>query len=156
MCIRDSWLGTQSIQFTPRDTGNHNMNFFAAYEAQKVKTRTIELRGEGFSHPDLKFAASAANPTQAYSARSDYAFQSYFARANYDYNSEYFLSMSFRRDGSSRFGPDQRWGTFGSIGVGWNMTRLIEGGGFVDFLKLRGSFGTVSYTHLTLPTIYSV
>ena len=137
-----NWLGTQSIQFTPRDTGNHNMNFFAAYEAQKVMTRTIELTGEGFSHPDLKFAASAANPTQAYSARSDYAFQSYFARANYDYNSEYFVSMSFRRDGSSRFGPDQRWGTFGSIGVGWNMTRLIESVPVIDFLKLRGSFGT--------------
>ena len=40
--------------------------------------RSIELTGEGFSHPDLKYAASAANPTTAFSARTDYAFQSYF------------------------------------------------------------------------------
>jgi TonB-linked SusC/RagA family outer membrane protein len=71
--------------------------------------------------------------------------EGYFARANYNYNSKYFLSLSARRDGSSVFSKDVRWGNFYSIGGSWRIEQepFMANVGFVDRLKLRASYGEV-------------
>jgi hypothetical protein len=79
---------------------------------------------------------------------------SYIGRLNYDYKGKYFLQAAFRRDGSSRFGPDNRWGNFPSVSLGW----IVSDESFfnvpaVSLLKLRGSWGVTgnnnigNYTH---------
>lgn len=74
-----------------------------------------------------------------------YATEGYLSRFNYDYDSKYFLSGSFRRDGSSRFYKDSRWGNFWSIGGGWRIDKekFMENVKFIDLLKLRASYGEV-------------
>lgn len=77
------------------------------------------------------------------SSTSDDALESYFSRVEYDYNGRFFVSASVRRDGSSRFSPDVRWGNFFSIGGSWRMENetFISNISWIDALKLRTTFG---------------
>lgn len=77
------------------------------------------------------------------SYKRDYRLESYMARVNYDYDEKYLLSASWRTDGSSRFSPDSRWGTFWSFGAGWNLDRedFLQGVSWINALKLRSSYG---------------
>ncbi len=138
------WQGTQTVSYTNLFDGGHTVNAVAGYEASKNDRERTNVWGEGFAHPNLKQGTSAAI-TQGTSTKDEYAFESYFARVNYDLNSTYFLSGSFRRDGSSRFGPDNRWGDFWAVGAGVTLTNMEFLGdlGVVDYLKLRGSYGQV-------------
>ncbi len=71
--------------------------------------------------------------------------ESYLARARYNYDQRYFGEASIRRDGSSRFGKDNRWGTFWSLGASWiiNREKWMERATWVDYLKLRAAYGSV-------------
>jgi len=87
-----------------------------------------------------------ANPGNYNGSGSESAQQSYFGRVNYSFKSKYLVNASIRRDGISKFAPENRWGTFGSIGLGWVLSEEsffkdnIKG---IDFVKLRGSWGTL-------------
>ena len=66
-------------------------------------------------------------------------------QAEYGYKGKYYLSGSVRTDGSSRFGGNNKWGTFGSVGVAYNMKNeaFLENAGWIDILKLRATYGRV-------------
>jgi TonB-linked SusC/RagA family outer membrane protein len=87
-----------------------------------------------------------ANPGNYNGSGSESAQQSYFGRVNYSFKSKYLVNASIRRDGISKFAPENRWGTFGSVGLGWVLSEEsffkdnIKG---IDFVKLRGSWGTL-------------
>lgn len=92
----------------------------------------------------------------------EYKTESYLARARYNYDERYFVEGSFRRDGSSRFHPDNRWGNFFSLGASWNIKResFMEDINWVNNLKLRASYGEVGndagvnyYGYMALYTI---
>lgn len=74
-----------------------------------------------------------------------YRIESFFSRVNYDYKGKYFASGSIRRDGNSRFASESRWGTFWSVGGGWNIDKedFMKNATWVNLLKLRGSYGVV-------------
>ena len=74
-----------------------------------------------------------------------YRIESFFSRVNYDYKGKYYLSGSIRRDGNSRFSSESRWGTFWSVGGGWNIDkeRFVSNIRWIDNLKLRSSYGVV-------------
>jgi TonB-linked SusC/RagA family outer membrane protein len=98
------------------------------------------------------------NPTFNSGSGSEQSFMSYLARVNYAFLDRYLINATFRRDGSSKFSPENRWGNFGSIGLGWvvsdeNFFSNIKN---INFLKLRGAWGTVGSalglgTNLFLP-----
>ncbi len=69
--------------------------------------------------------------------------EGYFSRLNYDLDEKYFISLSARADGTSRFAPDKRWGTFYSVGAAWRIDQedFMKNISWVNNLKLRGSFG---------------
>lgn len=75
----------------------------------------------------------------------DESFMSFLGRINYAFNNKYLLNVSIRRDGSSKFAPENRWGTFGSVGLGWVLSDevFLQNVEFLDFLKLRAAWGTV-------------
>ncbi|WP_232539037.1 TonB-dependent receptor [Chitinophaga tropicalis] len=85
--------------------------------------------------------------TNSLTSRTDkYRTEGYLSRANYNYNEKYFLSASLRRDGTSRFSKDLRWGNFWSVGAGWRLDseRFMEGTtNWLDMLKVRSSYGSV-------------
>ena len=76
---------------------------------------------------------------------SRYTSLSFFGRLNYSYRDKYLVSFNVRRDGASKFGPDNRWGTFPSASVAWRLKRegFMKGVGWVNDLKLRASIGTI-------------
>lgn len=79
------------------------------------------------------------------SSKSVYNVEGYFVRAMYDYDSRYYLSASYRRDGSSTFAPDYRWGNFWSLGGAWILTKEAFMAGtesWLDMLKLKISYGS--------------
>lgn len=79
------------------------------------------------------------------SSSDRYRIESFFSRVNYDYKNKYFVSGSLRRDGNSRFASESRWGTFWSIGGGWNLDKenFMSNNKWINLLKLRGSYGIV-------------
>ncbi|SNR16729.1 SusC/RagA family TonB-linked outer membrane protein [Tenacibaculum jejuense] len=76
--------------------------------------------------------------------------EGYFSRLNYNFDNKYFLSGSFRRDASSVFAPESRWGNFYSVGASWNIHKeaFMESVSFIDRLKVRSSWGEVGNDNL--------
>ncbi|MEM9673759.1 MAG: TonB-dependent receptor [Bacteroidota bacterium] len=139
-----NWLGTQTLNYNNTFGGVHNLDVLVGYEAQRVKTDQLDYLAEGFSHPSLIFPSAGANPqAQTFNSRSEFAFESLFSRVSYDFDQKYYLSASLRRDGSSRFGPETRFGTFWSVGGGYAISEeaFMQNVSFVNFLKLRASYG---------------
>jgi TonB-linked SusC/RagA family outer membrane protein len=101
------------------------------------------------SLPDFTAAIDKLDPVLGGTAEQDYGVVSYFGRLNYAYKQRYLLEANFRRDGSSRFGPDYRWGTFPSFSAAWRLSEeeFMEGTRDVlSNLKLRGSWGRLGNT----------
>jgi TonB-linked SusC/RagA family outer membrane protein len=139
-----NWQGSHTLSYNNVFSNVHNVDAVVGYEESKNSRRRTNAWGNTFAHPSLKLGTSAAN-TEGTSTWAEYSFQSVFTRVNYDYERTWFLSGSFRTDGSSRFGPDKRWGNFWSVGVGWTLTNseFLGDLGFFDYLKLRSSYGEV-------------
>lgn len=142
-----AWQGTNTVTFQDLIADVHNVNAVAGVELSRSRRDRVNLFGEGFAHPNLKRGLNAAI-TDGWSDRSTNAFLSGFTQLTYDYDATYYASASFRRDGSSRFGPEERYGNFWSLGTGltlsnmpWFRDALIFDA--VDYLKLRASYGTV-------------
>ena len=130
--------------------GNLNQNkdvYFdlkAGYEAQSQKTYLLNAAGQNFpSTFDLQYLASTAKPTAAYSVATDRATKSIFSLADFNYKDRYVLSASYRRDGSSVFGANHRWGNFYSVGATWNINEeaFLADNHVISLLKLRSSYG---------------
>lgn len=126
--------------------GKSNLKVMAGYEA--IKSTSDRLRGEAGQFPtvvaesfDIKLDANPLLQGGPGNGR----FESVFGRLNYDYNGKYLLQATIRRDGSDKFGPNNKWGTFPSVSVGWKLSdeAFLSGVDFVDNLKLRASYGVL-------------
>ncbi|WP_270088130.1 SusC/RagA family TonB-linked outer membrane protein [Sphingobacterium sp. SYP-B4668] len=122
---------------------DHHINLLGGQEFYKYQNSEISGSRErfvmpGFNEPD---AASLLTGFDGYSV--DYALLSFLGRAEYDYKNRYFFSGSLRTDGSSRFAPDTRWGTFWSLGASWKIAEeeFLKNTGLFNQLTLRASYG---------------
>ncbi|MCG8319844.1 MAG: SusC/RagA family TonB-linked outer membrane protein [Cytophagales bacterium] len=99
--------------------------------------------GTGFPSDNLTYLSSAAVPANVSSNKTGYSFNSFFGRISYDYQQKYLASFTLRRDGSSRFGPSNRHGTFWAASAGWNFTEeaFLQDNPILSFGKLRASYG---------------
>ena len=100
---------------------------------------------EDFPFSGLTELSSAATMTSLSSYIDDYRLLSFFSRAEYDFDNKYYISASLRTDGSSKFSPSSRWGTFWSVGASWriNKENWLADVSWLDNLKLRASYGAV-------------
>lgn len=143
---------THSLMYTTLSTLNYMKTFgevhnFSAMLGQEAWERTTEYalaQGTTFPFPgliELDNAAAALNPG---SYTNEEAMISYIARGEYNFANKYYASLSYRRDGSSRFGVDNRWGNFWSVGGSWRLEQenFMKDVAWVDALKLRVSYGT--------------
>ena len=124
----------------------HNLNFLAGTEAITNTTIYNSETQQNFPTqiPSLEFLGNGINPEIATETEQQWALMSFLANANYNYNNEFFVSGSARRDGSSRFGPANRWGNFFSGAVAWSVTNekwFADKFPVVSRLKLRASYG---------------
>ena len=123
----------------------HNVALFAAYEQYKYKSQSLTGYNDHLFLPDVAELNNAfGNEQKSVSSSTDnYMNEGFLARFTYDYDERYFLDGSIRRDGSSRFAPDHRWGTFGGVSAGWqiNKEKFLVSKDWINLLKLRASWG---------------
>ncbi len=121
----------------------HNLKLLAGQEYYEYNTSNIAGSRTGFPVIGLD-EPDAASQLNSFSGSSDqYKLSSYFGNVDYDYNHRYYGSASIRRDGSSRFSPDARWGTFWSVGASWRISEedFIKNIEAISKLSLRASYG---------------
>ncbi|WP_276482776.1 TonB-dependent receptor [Paraflavitalea pollutisoli] len=125
--------------------GQGKLSAMAGATWQEFLREGESLIGEKFPSDalleDQKSAGSLRPRTSTYRF---YRYNSFFGRLNYNWDETYILNATFRRDGSTRFGPGNRFGNFGAVGAAWVFTneKFIPANNFLSFGKLRASYGT--------------
>lgn len=122
----------------------HNFDVLLGQEAYRSKRDFNYSQVTGFPFPGTSEQIAASTPSAVQSYYTQQRFASYFSRLQYNYAGKYYLSGSLRRDGSSVFGNDNKYGTFYSVGGGWRIGRenFLKDVNWIDELKLRASYGT--------------
>lgn len=138
---RENYI-TENLLTINRTYGKHNFDVLFGFSYQEESLFSTRLQSNNFADDNLRNIAGATNPT-ATPTRSKWALESYFSRLQYDYDGRYSLSGSFRRDGSSRFGANTKYGNFASLSGGWTLSNedFFPEDGLVSFTKLRASWG---------------
>jgi len=136
---------------------NQEADFTLGHAYQRSNTSGVGLNGWNFPNDNLTSPGSAdPSDMTGYSYSTAFAFDSYFFRVNYKLYNKYLAGFSIRTDGSSRFGENNRYGTFPAISVGWIMSdeSFIQDIESISFLKFRASYGLTGnaniddYAHL--------
>ncbi|MBD3903340.1 SusC/RagA family TonB-linked outer membrane protein [Chryseobacterium sp. C-39] len=124
---------------------NHSIDMLIGATLQKSETNQSSMQGIGFeSNALIQNIAAAKTKIINDQIINQYNYTAVFARINYKYLKRYILNVTGRRDGSSRFGPNNRFGNFGAVGAAWLISEedWMKNISWLSFAKLRGSFGT--------------
>ncbi len=123
--------------------GEHNLTVMLGHEYYRYKYYYLYGNKSNSFDPNNIELAGAVTLGDANSYTTDYNTEGYFGRVQYDLSEKYFLSGSYRRDASSRFHPDHRWGDFWSAGAAWIISKEdFFAVNWVDMLKLKASYGS--------------
>ena len=131
--------------------GDHTINALLGQEAYARDTKALSASKRGFPFNGLTEINSASEMNSMGSWKDEYRLLSWFSRLEYDYANRYYVSASYRTDGSSRFHPDSRWGNFWSVGASWRISneKFMEPySEWLDNLKLKASYGAVGNDNL--------
>jgi len=111
---------------------------------KQENSRQMWLASNFGSNAEIQNLMAAKTLRLLNNVANKYAYQAVFTRFNYQYNDKYILNITSRRDGSSRFGPNKRWGTFAAVGAAWLFSRekFFSESSWLSFGKLRASYGT--------------
>lgn len=147
-----SWQMDHTLNYSKTFGTSHDLSILAGTTSQFVGSDFIGGGRQSLSpinipnNPDLWYLNIGTNDETRtnFGGAEEQAFLSFLFRTNYAYSGKYLLNVSYRRDGTSKFSPLQRWGNFGSVGAGW----VISDEGFMSFtskyfnlIKLKGSWG---------------
>jgi TonB-linked SusC/RagA family outer membrane protein len=146
------WTGTTSVNYT-KTFGDHNLNVGLFQEVVRNRFGTFGFTGFGLTgNLQNEAGITQGSPTNNFipivrGNGSESVLMSYFLMANYGYKDRYFVNATVRRDGSSRFGADKRWGNFWSLGGSWIVSDENFMSGIdkstLSLLKFKASYGTV-------------
>ena len=143
---RATELNLQQILNYNRQIRRHNINAMVGHEYYKRKSYSLSAAKSGmFSIDNDELTGAIIDKMAASSSTGMYNNEGYFTRVMYDYYDKYFASASYRRDASSRFHPDNRWGNFWSVGGAWIISKedfMRKSGEWLDNLKLKASIGS--------------
>ena len=147
---------TQRLNYEKTFGGKHSIGLMVGHETKAENNRGLGAYRKQFYLPENNFSYSIANLDDPASSDNSYHLESYLGRAEYSYAHRYSLSATYRRDGSSMFAPEERWGNFWSIGAAWNMGEEVwfqnALGSVVNSLKLKASYGTQGNDYLLTAT----
>ncbi|MDM8309878.1 SusC/RagA family TonB-linked outer membrane protein [Phocaeicola barnesiae] len=140
-----SFSTNQQYLLTYNKTFNdvHNLDVLAGHENYNYKYQYLYGSREKIYNPDVPELNNGILNQNNESYSQNYATEGWLFRVQYDYDGKYFGSASYRRDASSAFHPDNRWGNFWSIGAGWLMNKeaFLENQQWIDMLKFKISYG---------------
>lgn len=159
---------TSSARFSYNKASNYIVEPTAEYNFKISHGRLTALAGASWQHNTsnsklfsgtnyssealLGSLTAAGTVTVSYDNIVEYKYAAGFGRLNYDWKGKYIVNANFRRDGSSRFGPNNRFGNFGSVGAAWVFSEenfIRNNLSFLSFGKLRGSYGTTGNDQIT-------
>ncbi len=137
--------------------GGHNIAALLGHETNSTHYEYLYGHMTNFVHPDNHDFAGATVYQGLSSYTEEHAIESYFGKVDYNYNEKYFLTASLRRDASSRFHKDNRWGTFWAIGASWRVMKedFMEGIEWLSDLKVKASTGTQGNESIGLVKAYT-
>ena len=123
--------------------GRHNFDVLAGHETYAMNYSYLANAKSNFFDPLNPEYSNAITMEDMNSYTYKYTLESYLGRLNYNFDERYFLSASYRRDGSSRFAPGRRWGDFWSVGAAWDIKSepWMDAADQVDLLKVKLSYG---------------
>ncbi|MEZ0609735.1 SusC/RagA family TonB-linked outer membrane protein [Fibrella sp. WM1] len=135
------------LTYTKTFGKGHNLNVTALQSIQRDNFETNNINVQGIPAESQSFynAGNASSVLGVGSNLIQWTINSYMGRINYDYKDKYLITATLRRDGSSRFGENTKYGNFPGIALGWNINNedFMKGATWVDLLKLRVSRGAV-------------
>lgn len=137
-----NWLSENTLTYQETFGDGHHLNLLAGYTIQKEEVERNQVEATNFPN-DAVPTLSAGQVNGGTSAREAWALISYLGRALYNYKDRYLLTAALRRDGSSRFGANTKWGYFPSVSAGWRMSReaFFPQNRVVSDVKWRASWG---------------
>ncbi len=148
---KDESLSGSDYKYGPQKNENRLLTFYANYAKyfENIKSNVDLTAGYDYQYwkstTPLYYTKSAAGTTLSTVKASDYrhVMLSYYGRVNYSFDGKYLLTATVRRDASSRFSKDTRWGTFPSVALGWTLTEepWLKDNKVISNLKLRASYG---------------
>lgn len=137
-------LSENTLNYT-KTIGSHTINALLGYTAQTTNVNKSQVTGLDYPSDNIRTISNASQIDKAGTTSSinQIGLVSYLGRVNYEFKDKYLLSASFRADGSSYFGPGNKWGTFPSVSVGWVATEesFMKNIIWLDKLKVRASYG---------------
>jgi TonB-linked SusC/RagA family outer membrane protein len=166
-----TYLWENTLSYT-KQFGVHSIDIVSGYTMQKATSENFSMTGKNiirtspdFWYFDPNYIYDPTNGVNTLGSISNgvdpnlnYSMISYLFRANYTYNSKYILTATFRRDGSSKFSPVNRYGNFPSFAAGWNVSKehFMEHLPFISNLKVRGSWGIIGNDKIAYTNQYSL
>ena len=135
-----TWSNTATYNFTLADKHNFSVLFGAELSKQNSIDWSGYSEGFGFEDPDYMWPNAATGTARVSGAMVGYRLASFFGKVDYNYDDLVLASFTIRRDGSSRFGKDNRWGTFPAATLGFRASKLIDKN-WLDDWKIRLSWG---------------
>ena len=140
-----NWVLSNTLQYKV-DLGKSNFDILVGQEMMKYRLEDMSAGRDGFllENEDYMYLSVGDGNLRNAGGATSYALSSFFGKVNYSYDNRYLASVTVRRDGSSRFGANNRWGTFPAFSLGWRISEegFFEGAkNIVSDLKLRYGWG---------------
>jgi len=137
-----SWLTENTLNYK-KSVNGHNFDALIGYTAQKYHSDFNRESGYGFPNDNISSLAAATEFNNPQYDIQEWSLASFVSRLNYNYKNRYLVSASYRRDGSSRFAPNVKYGNFPALSVGWNVLEepFMAKSSFFSDLKLRAGYG---------------
>ncbi|MFB9054029.1 TonB-dependent receptor [Formosa undariae] len=138
-----NWNVTNLLKYKLDLNEDNTFNFLLGQEAQKITSNSVYAYASNYGAEGLTTLDNASVYQDASSTETASSLSSLFFNISYSFKDKYYLNVTARRDGSSRFGSDVRYANFGSVGAGWNIDQeaFMEDASFISKLRLRSSYG---------------
>jgi TonB-linked SusC/RagA family outer membrane protein len=140
---QNRYVFTNTLNYTNTFAEKHYLNFLGGLTLENTKIRDISVAGTGFASDDLINVESAITKTTTSNTVVENRLVGLFSRVGYSYDNKYNVEASLRRDGSSRFGKDSKYGTFWAVGGAWVVSEenFLKGSSIISNLRFKGNYG---------------
>lgn len=155
-----TWLNENLVTYT-KNIRDHHFELLAGVTNQKYRQEFTQIAADTYTDDRLPTIQGALNINRGgtYNDINEWSLTSVLSRLTYDYKGKYLFTAAIRSDGSSRFGSNNRWGTFPSVSAGWVMSDekfFSNKFRYISFAKLRASFGVIGNNNIGNYTQYAL
>ncbi|MCE6990198.1 TonB-dependent receptor [Dyadobacter sp. CY323] len=143
-----SWLVENTLTYS-KSIKDHNFDVLVGYNSQKFTSEFSNINATDFPDDAIDWI-NVATTRIGTAGAGEWSILSMLGRLNYNYKGKYLLSAAMRRDGSSRFGSNNKWGSFPSVSAGWIVSDedFLATASKLSYLKIRGSYGVVGNNNI--------